>query len=110
MAEEITHIYNSAWAQRKDVAPTKEAEVRDMLKAMRSIMDSKLLWFAYYDKQPIAMYLSIPDINSIIRPLHGTLSLLHKLWFFYRSKTQICTKAVGVTFWYSASFSRQRRS
>ena len=98
MAEEITYIYNKAWANRKDVASTTETDARNLLKTMRPLMDSKLLWFAYYDKQPVAMYLSIPDVNQIIRPLNGKLSLLNKLWFLYRAKTHVCTKAIGLVF------------
>ena len=98
MAAEITHIYNTAWAEKADVGATKEADVRKTLKAMQAIMDDKLLWFAYYDKQPIAMALFIPDINQMIQPLHGKLSLFHKLWLFYRVKTQVFTKAIGTIF------------
>ena len=40
---------------------------------MRPIIDEKLMYFAYYDDEPIGFYLMVPDLNGVIasagRPL-----------------------------------------
>ena len=98
MTDDIMQVYNAAWRDRKDVIPVQRDDVLAMLKKVQSIMDEKLLWFAYYEDQAIGFYLSLPDINQLIAPLGGKLHFFNKLRLLYRLYTGVCNKAVGIIF------------
>jgi hypothetical protein len=47
----------------------------------------KIIWFAYYKNEPIAVVLCLPDVNQILKTCTWKLNLLGKLKFFWYSKT-----------------------
>lgn len=98
MAEAILEVYNAAWGHRKDISLVRREDVLSGLQQVRSLMDENLLWFAYYEGQPIGFYLSLPDINQLIAPLGGKMHLWNKLRFMYRLHRGVCKKAVGLIF------------
>ncbi|MEG1635351.1 MAG: hypothetical protein RR388_06960 [Rikenellaceae bacterium] len=99
VALDFCDIYRRAWAKFDSVAPiTKEDAVNMMLK-LKPIIDEKLIYFAYYNNEPIGFFIMIPDINSTIRPLNGKLDLIGKLRFFYRLKIKrVGRLALGLIF------------
>ena len=61
-------------------------EARDGYKALRKIIDEKLMYFAYWDDAPIGFFLMVPDLNGVIGPLGGRFGLVQKLRFLWRLK------------------------
>ena len=50
-------------------------------------MDERVIWFAYYKEDPIAMFINIPDVNQYFKHFNGQLGLLqkiHLLWMKWR--------------------------
>jgi hypothetical protein len=81
-AEDFTKVYNQAWAKHegnKEIAP---AHALKLFNSIKPIMDEKLIWFTYFQDQPIAMWVNLPDINQIIRHLNGKFGIWEKLKFF----------------------------
>ncbi len=91
-------IYNKAWAKFPGVKPLSELQVKAMFKAMKPIMDEKLLWFGYFKNEPIACFIMIPEINEIVKRLNGNFNLLGKVKFLYYKWSKICYKSFGVVF------------
>lgn len=61
-------------------------------------MDERLVWFAYRDNDPIAIFTNLPDLNQWFKYLHGKFDLLHKLKFLWVKKTKPCNKFSGLVF------------
>ena len=56
-------------------------------------MDEKIVWFAYHEQRPIAIFINLPDLNQWFKHLNGQFDLLHKLKFLWVKKTKPCSSA-----------------
>ena len=65
---------------------------------MKPIVDLKLLWFAFYKNEPVAFFISMPELNQLYKHLSGQWNLISKLRFLYLLKTGACKKGLGVVF------------
>ena len=61
-------------------------------------MDERLVWFAYYKDEPIAMWINIPDLNEYFKHFNGKLGLIEKLRLLWMKKNHTCKKFTGVAF------------
>jgi hypothetical protein len=94
--EDTVSIYNQAWKSLKeDFTPMDPASLYDELKKIRPIMDPELIWYAYYNDEPIAFFLFLPDANQIFRHLNGKLHLVNKLRFLYYKQRKYMTRIRG---------------
>ena len=69
-----------------------------MFKSIKPIIDEKIVWFAYHNDRPVAMWLNIPDINQMIKHLNGQFHLIAKIRFMLMKMRRSCTKMVGLVF------------
>lgn len=69
-------IYNSAWSKNWGFVPMTEEEMTFMGKELIHVMDPELVFFIYYDGQPVGAALSLPDINPLLKRLDGKLGIL----------------------------------
>lgn len=87
---DFQEIYNDAWSTFEHFTPLDMATIRESFRQMQAIMDEKIIWFAYYQGEPIAFVLCLPDVNQVLKPLKGKLHLFNKLRFlWYRRTTPI---------------------
>jgi hypothetical protein len=98
LAGEIRSVYNRAWAKRGEIPELSETQAMNLLKQMKPIMDKHLLWFGYYKDEPISFFLSIPELNQIMRHLNGKLDWIGKLKFVWHSFRKTNKKAFGILF------------
>jgi hypothetical protein len=82
-AADFMEIYNDAWKNFENFVPINEKTILESFAQMKTIMDEKLIWFAYVDNEPAAFVLILPDANKMIKPLNGKLDLIGKLRFLY---------------------------
>lgn len=97
-AHDFCVVYNKAWAKHESNKNIQEKHALKLFHSMKPIMDEELLWFAYYRGEPIAMWISMPDINQIIQYLNGKLNILGKLKFAYYRWQGAITRMVGFVF------------
>jgi hypothetical protein len=98
-AKDFCDVYNAAWGKSfRGFKPMSLQQAQKIMKAMKPIMDKKLMWFGYYKNEAVAMFISIPDINEIIKYLNGKLNILGKIFFFIRLKFAKPKTAVGIVF------------
>lgn len=97
-AKDFTTIYNTAWAQHGEEKNITLEETTKLFKTMKPIIDERVVWFAYYKDEPIAMFISIPDINQYIKDFNGKFGLLQKLKLLYRKSTMKRKKLIGLMF------------
>ncbi len=67
--DDTVAIYNEAWPLlREDYTPMDPDALYDELRKIQSIMDPEMVWFAYYNDQPISFFMFLPDANQIFTP------------------------------------------
>ncbi|GCC51254.1 hypothetical protein SanaruYs_14750 [Chryseotalea sanaruensis] len=98
LADKIRYVYNKAWAKRGEIPELTETQAKHIVKQMKPIMDEKLLWFAFYKDEPVAFFLSLPEVNQIFKHVNGKLNLLGKLKFVYHRWRKTNKKAFGILF------------
>lgn len=86
-ASDFIEIYNDAWSDFENFSPLQLGTVKESFRQMKPIMDEKIIWFAYYNDEPIAAILCLPDVNQLLKHVNGKLDLWGKLKFFWYSKT-----------------------
>jgi GNAT superfamily N-acetyltransferase len=101
-AEDFRTIYNKAWAKHSGVSEMPKAQAMNIMKQMKPVLDEDIIWFAYYDNQPIAFFIMIPELNQLFKNLNGKLKGKWDIWaklkFLYNKYTGVCKKMFGVAF------------
>lgn len=105
-AGDFATVYNAAWAQHGEAKEITKEQVVKLFKKMKPIMDERVVWFAYYKEDPIAMFINIPDLNQYFKHFNGEFGLLQKLqllWMKWRGTNKRLTGlAFGVVPKYQA--------
>ena len=87
---DIVNVYNIIWAEYlKNYTPLKYEDVEELIYNSREIIDEDFIWFAYYEEEPIAFLVAVPDANQLLRYINGKLnpwSILRLLYFKSRKK------------------------
>ena len=97
-AADFTEVYNKAWAGHGGLKELSKEQVLLMFKKMKPVMDEKIIWFAYYQNQPIALFVNLPDLNQWFKYLNGKFGLLHKLYFLWLKQFKKNSKFTGLVF------------
>jgi hypothetical protein len=98
LADDIRYVYNKAWAKRGEIPELSQVQARNLVRQMKPVMDKRLVWFAYYKNDPIAFFISIPELNQIFKHLNGKLNTLGKLKFIWHQWRKTNRKAFGILF------------
>ena len=104
-AEDLRNIYNKAWASFSGVKPMKKEDTQAMLRMLKPIIDPHLIYFAYYNDEPIGFFVMIPDLNRIIGKFNGKFGLWQKLRLMWDLKVRhSCDRVFGLIFGISPEF------
>jgi hypothetical protein len=98
LPEYILTVYNQAWGKRGDNPEMNLAQAKILVKQMKPIMDLHLLYFGFYKGEPVSFFLSLPEINQILRYVNGKLDLIGKIKFLWHQFKKTNRKAFGVLF------------
>jgi len=97
-AEDFRYVYNKAWVKHSGVREMPKSQALSIMKQMKPVLDEDLVWFAYYNNEPVAFFIMIPELNQIFKHLNGNLNLIGKLKFLYYKWRGVCKKMFGVAF------------
>jgi hypothetical protein len=97
-AEDFRSVYNSAWTKHHNFKGMSQEQAMAIMKAIKPIMEEELMWFAYFNGQPVAFYIMLPEVNQIFKHLNGKFNTLAKLKFLYLRWRGVCRKMFGVAF------------
>lgn len=98
LPEYILSVYNRAWANRSENPELSIAQAKLLVKQMKPIMDRRLLYFGFYKGEAVSFFLSLPEINQLIKYVNGRLNLLGKLKFLWHQLRGTNRKAFGILF------------
>ena len=93
-ANDFVHIYNTAWAQHGEAKAITKDQILQLFKTLNPVMDERMIRFAYYKEDPIAMFINIPDVNQYFKHFNGQLGWkqkIHLLWMKCRKKNKRLT-------------------
>jgi hypothetical protein len=66
-------IYNDAWSDNWGFIPVTAREVENLIRTLRPLIASKYVLFGELDGRPEAVFISLLNLNEVIRDLHGRL-------------------------------------
>ena len=90
--KDFCHVYDEAWRFHEHFKPLNQQDLRDFLVDAKDVLDPEMIWFAYHEGEPIALFVMVPDINQIFRKLDGTMNFINKLKFVYYKKKKIINR------------------
>ena len=96
--EDFRTIYNKAWSRYSGVKKITKVHAQSLMKSLKPILDERIMLFGYYEEEPIAFFLMVPDANQIVKYLNGKLNLFGKLKFLYYKKFKPPKKVLGLIF------------
>ena len=70
-AENFRIIYNKAWSLFSGVKPMTQEEAMKIMETMKPIIDPEIIFFAYFNDEPIGFFIMVPDLNRIIGKFNG---------------------------------------
>lgn len=97
-ASDIIEVYNKAWVKHEGVSALSLEQGRAIMSQLKPILDEKIIWIAYCNQQPVAIFICIPEVNQLLKYVNGNLNLLGKLKFFWHKKTGRNKKILGMVF------------
>ena len=97
-AKDFATVYNKAWAGHGGLKQMSPEQVFLMFKKMKPVMDEKIIRYAWYKEEPVAIFVNLPDLNQWFRYLHGKFGLLQKLKFLWLKQFRRNKKFTGLVF------------
>jgi len=89
---DFCHIYDGAWRFHEHFIPLDPKDLHDFLSDSKAILDPEMIWFAYHNEEPIALFVMVPDLNQILIKLKGKLDLLSILKFYYYKRKHVMNR------------------
>ena len=87
-AQHLRKIYNQAWALFTGVKPMTEQQAQKIVDTLRPIIDPNIIFFAYYNDEPIGFFVMVPDLNCIIGKFKGKFGIINKLRLLWELKVK----------------------
>jgi hypothetical protein len=66
-------IYRSAWAENWGFVPPTDAEITQLARDLRPVLDPEIALFAEIDGRPVGCAIAIPDMNQVLKRMRGRL-------------------------------------
>src|SRR5262249_53898042 len=85
----VVDIFNDAWSDNWGFVPFTQAEIANMAKSLKMIIDPNLVWIAQIKGGRRPMALALPNLNEAIAALGGRLlpfGLVKLLWRLKRGR------------------------
>ena len=101
LARDFHHVYNLAWGKHAGVKPMTLDQARTIVQEMKPVLDERVLAFAYYDDEPVAFFINIPELNQIFKHVGKRLDLVGKLrfvWEQWRYSQRPNKKILGIIY------------
>jgi hypothetical protein len=95
--DDICEIYNSTWVHHKeDFTPINPDILEESMRKARPVIDEETIIFMYQNDKPIGFWVLLPDLNQILKHLHGKLDPVSLTKFLYYKKTHKMTRLRAV--------------
>ena len=92
LLRDMKEVYDDAWKFHENFTPLEEETLLRGLEKAKPFLDPEMIWFAYHEDEPIGFLIQFPDVNQIIKHLHGKLNLFNKLKFLWLKSRKTMTR------------------
>ena len=104
-AENLRIIYNKAWSLFTGVKPMDKEEAQQLVNTLKPIIDPNIIFFAYFNDEPIGFFVMVPDLNRIIGKFNGKFGIINKLRLMWELKVRkSCDRIFGIIFGITPEF------
>ena len=90
---DMKEVYDDAWQFHENFTPMDIATLKKGLEKAKPFLDPELIWFAYHDGVPVAFLIQFPDVNQILKHLHGRMNLFSMIRFLWLKHRKTMTRA-----------------
>lgn len=90
--EDLKTVYDKAWVYHENFTPINKKDVWESFKKAKPIIIEEFIWYVYYNGEPVAFLVMLPDANQIFKHLNGKLHLINKLRFFLLKMRKVYTQ------------------
>ncbi|MGB1243156.1 MAG: hypothetical protein ACPG49_11585, partial [Chitinophagales bacterium] len=99
-AKDFATVYNQAWGgSYEEFEPLSDEAAKNIMDSLKPILDEKIVYFGYHKDEPIAVFINLPEINSILKSFNGKFGWWQKLQFMWRLKVKKdCKRMYGMSF------------
>jgi hypothetical protein len=59
-------VYNKAWVKHEGVKGMQKAQAMSIMKKLKPVLDEHLIWFGYYEKEPVRFFYYDSRAKSVI--------------------------------------------
>ncbi len=98
IAEDFRTVLNSAWVDHENFKPMSAEVALKTVKAMKPVMDPRIIVFVYHQDRPVAFFINLPELNEIFRHVDGDLNWVGKLKFLWHKWRGSVTTMTGIVF------------
>lgn len=82
-AEDFRAVYNAAWVTHDNFKQMSKEQAIASIKKIKPVMDTNLIWFAYFNEHPIAFLIMLPELNQYFKKVDGNFNIWGKLKFLW---------------------------
>ncbi len=82
-AADFRSIYNRTWHFLPNFKEMSEEQTWKLFKTFKPVMIDYLVWFAYHNDEPVALFVMLPELNGWFKHVRGNLNawgLIKFLW------------------------------
>ncbi|MHA6247895.1 hypothetical protein ACXYMU_08180 [Pontibacter sp. CAU 1760] len=97
-AEDFRIVYNKGWAKHEGVKEMSEGQAITIMNTLKPILDERIMWFTYFEGQPVGFFIAIPELNQLFRYANGKMDLWGKLKFVFHRWRGANTSMYGIVF------------
>jgi GNAT superfamily N-acetyltransferase len=89
--DEFAKIYNAAWSTNWGFVPYSKHDLDDLAITYQLVFDSPWFMVAEIEGQTVAVAITIPDINQVLKKMQGRLLPLG--WWYYLRRRKLIDRA-----------------
>ncbi|HTN37618.1 MAG TPA: GNAT family N-acetyltransferase [Arachidicoccus sp.] len=107
-AVEFQELYNKTWSVQEGLPPMSLDQVLSLTRQLEEVLDPRLIWFAYYNGQPVAFFVGIPELNRlIVQHVNGKINFMDRFKLASRKWLGQYEKAYGLYYGVLPEFQRR---
>lgn len=82
----IRQIYDECWADNWGFVPTTDGEIAELAMNLEKFADEDLIFFVYFNEEPIGAALMVPNINPLLKRLNGKIGIMGMIKYLLYKK------------------------
>jgi hypothetical protein len=91
--QDLKEIYDEAWQNHQNFTPLDIKTIKSELEQTKLFLEPEFIWFVYHENEPAAFLVMFPDVNQLLKPFKGKLSLWNKARLYLMNRRRSINRA-----------------